>query len=84
MAKLLGEGGLADEARAPMLEAILFSSRALAVEHRLPEPLLLDDALRAPLSHCWAQSLETVKTFATDPSHPWPPVAALLSSTPAA
>ena len=45
MARLLGEGGLDEETRTAMLEAVLPLSRALAIENRLPEPGQLDDAL---------------------------------------
>ena len=84
MAKLLGEGDLAEEARAPMLDAIHLLSRAFAVERRLPEPGTLDDALLAPLSHCWAQALSSIKCFATDTAQPWQPVAHAINALTAA
>jgi hypothetical protein len=78
MARLLGEGGLGEEARSSLLEATLCMGRALAVEHRLPEPASLGDALLAPLSHCWREVLSHVRSFVSDASHPWQPVAECL------
>jgi hypothetical protein len=78
MARLLGDGGLSDEARSPLLVATLCLGRALAVEHRLPEPAGLDDALIAPLSHCWQEALPYLRGFASDAAHPWQPVAECL------
>ncbi len=45
---LLGGGGLAEEARVALLEAILLFGRALAVEARLPEPSSTDETLLPP------------------------------------
>ncbi|MEO5960979.1 MAG: C-terminal helicase domain-containing protein, partial [Opitutaceae bacterium] len=78
MARLLGEGGLGDEAREPLLEAALALSRALAIERRMPEPTTLDDALRPPLSHAWKETLPTLRRFAADPAQPWLPLAEAL------
>ena len=78
MAKLLGEGGLDEEARVPLREAIHNLARALAVEHRLPEPASLDDALLPPLSHCWSDALPLLRSFVAEASQPWKPVADAL------
>ena len=78
MAKLLGEGGLDEEARAPLREAIHNLARALAVEHRLPEPASLDDALLPPLSHCWSEALPLLRSFVAEASQAWKPVADAL------
>ena len=80
MANVLGQGDLAEEARGPMLEAIHCLSRALAVERRLPEPGTLDHAVQAPLSHCWEQSLPTIRAFVSDATQPWKPAAEALTS----
>jgi superfamily II DNA or RNA helicase len=74
MARLLGEGGLDAEARAPLLEAVLALGRALAVENRLPEPAALEETLLAPLSHCWAAVLPALRNLTASPAHPWQPV----------
>jgi hypothetical protein len=74
MARLLGDGGLADEARGPLLEAALMLARALAVEGRLPEPASLEDALLPPLSHGWKELLPALRGFAADSAQPWQPV----------
>jgi hypothetical protein len=79
MAQLLGGGGLAEETRAPLLEAIHALARALAVENRLPEPAALDDAHLPPLSHCWGESLPILRAFITDASHSWEAMAQALN-----
>jgi hypothetical protein len=79
MARLLGDGGLADEARAPLLEAIHALGRAHAVESRAPEPAEVQDALLPPLSHCWKESLPLVRAFCTDSNSSWQPVADALA-----
>jgi hypothetical protein len=71
MARLLGEGGLAEEGRGPLLEATLAFGRALAIEARLPEPGSLEEALRAPLSHCWKDALAPLRAFVADPTQGW-------------
>jgi len=73
MARLLGEGGLAEEARAALLEAIHPLGRALAIEARLPEPPTLDDTLLPPLSHGWKDALPVLRAFAADAAQPWQP-----------
>jgi superfamily II DNA or RNA helicase len=71
MATLLGEGDLADEARAALLDAALAVGRALAVESRMPEPAALDDALQPPLSHAWKETLQPLREFAAGPAASW-------------
>jgi hypothetical protein len=78
MARLLGEGGLDEEARAPLREAIHNLARALATEHRLPEPASLEDALLPPLSHCWNEASPLLRSFVAEPSQAWKPVADAL------
>lgn len=78
MARLLGDGGLTEEARSPLLDAALALARALAVEARLPEPASLDDALFPPLSHRWKEALPALRSFAADPAQPWQAVIAAL------
>jgi hypothetical protein len=78
MAKLLGEGGLDEEARAPLKDSIHNLARALAVENRLPEPASLDDSFLPPLSHCWNEALPLLRSFVAEPSQPWKPVADAL------
>jgi hypothetical protein len=68
MARLLAEGGLADEARTPLLEAALVLARALAVEGRLPEPGTLDEALLPPLGAAWGAHAAAVREFARQSS----------------
>ncbi|MBU6402204.1 MAG: hypothetical protein KGS61_17940, partial [Verrucomicrobia bacterium] len=79
MARLLGDGGLAEEVRAPILDAIATLGRALALEARLPEPSNCNEAVRTPLAVCWKESLTVVRAFAADPSHPWLPVVEALA-----
>lgn len=79
MAGLLGAGGFEDEARQALLETMHTLAGALAVEHRLPEPPTLSDALQAPLSHLWGEALPTLRTFVENSSSPWKPVADSLA-----
>jgi hypothetical protein len=81
MAELLGGGGLTDEARAALLEAVHPLACALAVENRFPEPANLEQSLLAPLSTCWQATLAPLRLFITDPNAPWKPVAELLAKT---
>ena len=74
MACLLGQGGLSDEARSALLDAVLPLGRALATEARLPEPLKLEDALLPPLSQRWGETFPLLRQFASDNAAPWKPV----------
>ncbi len=78
MARLLGDGGLGEEARAALLEATLALSRTLAVEQRLPEPATLDDALAPPLAHRWGDARPSVRRFIMEPSASWSEMAEVL------
>ncbi|MGA8055639.1 MAG: DEAD/DEAH box helicase [Burkholderiales bacterium] len=77
MARLLIDGGLSEEAEAPLREAVLTCARALAVENRLPEPANIEDAVRSPLSHCWQTALDPVRQFVADPAASRPAIEAL-------
>lgn len=57
MANLLESGGLSEEARDALRQATLWTGRALAVEHRLPEPAVIDESLRAPMALLWGDAL---------------------------
>jgi hypothetical protein len=74
MARVLGEGDFVEETRAALLEGAHSVGRALAIENRLPEPPSLDDALLAPLSLCWKDSLAVLRQFISDTKEPWQPV----------
>ncbi len=78
MARLLGSGGFAAEARGSLLEAGAHLATALAVVQRLPEPQGLEDALRAPLANVWDGALPVLRSFVADPTSPWEPVADTL------
>lgn len=78
MATLLAEGGMADEARAPMLEAILAAGCALAIEARLPEPATTYEALLPPLSLLWGEAVSVLRAFSCESGGPWAPVAEAL------
>lgn len=64
MARLLADGGMADEARAPLLEASFALSLALAIEARLPAPESIDEALLPPLAAFWGEGAATIRGFA--------------------
>ena len=74
MARVLCDAGLSEEARAALLEAVLPLGCALALQHRLPEPASLDDALLPPLSPCWKEALPLLREFTADAAHPCQPV----------
>ena len=80
MARILGNGGFADEARAALLDAIHGMGKVLAVEQRLPEPPELKDALQPPVSHGWGEALPSLRGFVQDPALPWPPIAGELAN----
>jgi len=78
MARLLGDGGMTEEVRGPLLEAVLALGRARAVEQRLPEPATLDETLRAPLAQGWGGALAAMRSYAADAGAAWLPVAEAL------
>jgi hypothetical protein len=80
MARVLGEGGLEEEARAALLEALVPLGRALAIENRLPEPGTPKQALVPPLAICWKDALAPLRQFSCDVAAPWRPLAESLSS----
>jgi len=79
MARLLGEGGLPEEARPALVESVLLLGRALAVEHRLPGPDSAAAALLPPLSLCWQESLTAARSYLEDAAAPWAPLAEMLA-----
>ena len=68
MARLLTDGGMADEARSPLLDAARAVSLALAVENRLPEPGALEDTLLPPLAAPWGVAVTILQNFASQPT----------------
>ena len=68
MARLLADGGLADEARTPVLDAALALSRALAVENHLPEPDAFDAVLQPPLATIWGAPVAMLHDFVSQPA----------------
>ena len=71
MARLLGEGGLVEEARPALLEAVHHLARVMAIESRFPEPSDLKDALLPPLSHCWKEVLPMVAGYCNGTDSDW-------------
>jgi len=80
MARVLGEGGFNDEARPAILDAMHGLARALAVEHRLPEPAELKAALLPPLSHYWQNALPALQAYLQESAADWRPVAECLGA----
>jgi hypothetical protein len=78
MAELLGTGGLLEEQREALLQAALWTGRALAVEKRSAEPEALQDCFRPPMALLWGASLGSLRAFASDPSVPAPPATQAL------
>jgi superfamily II DNA or RNA helicase len=67
MARLLTDGGMAAEAREPLLAAALAIGGALAVENRLPEPGSLDNVVSPPLAAAWGASVTILRDFSNQP-----------------
>jgi hypothetical protein len=65
MANLLENGGLSEEAYEALREATLWTGRALAVENRLPEPVVVQESLRPPASHLWGEALPILSELAS-------------------
>jgi len=80
MARLLGEGGLDEEARVALLDVVHPLACALAIEKRLPEPANAQQSLLAPLSTCWKTALLPLRQFVVDAARPWKPVADCLTA----
>jgi hypothetical protein len=78
MARALGASELLEETREALLAAIHAGSRALAIEHHLPEPPAPNDAVLPPLALHWGEALPVLRAFVSDPGHDWKPVAELL------
>jgi superfamily II DNA or RNA helicase len=78
MAAVLAGGGLTEEARAALLDAVLPLGCALAVENRLPEPASVQDALLPPMGLVWKDTLSILRDFVQDDSQPVAAAAAAL------
>ena len=70
MARLLADGGLAEEARSALLEAAASIGRALAVEERFAEPATLAETLAPPCSRTWGAALPAIRRLVDDPAAP--------------
>ena len=79
MASILGEGDFAEDARAPLLEAILLRGRALAIEKRFEPPLDVNDVLRPPLSACLNGALQPLRDFTASRDADWRAAARALA-----
>ncbi len=78
MAALLSGGGLAEEARAALLDAVEPLGCALAIENRLAEPASFEDALLPPLSVLWKEALPILRSFIQNPSQSVSPTVRVL------
>lgn len=80
MARLLGEGGLEDEARSALVTVVHPLACALAIENRLPEPATAQEALLPPLASYWKEALAPVRQLASEPDAPWKPICDCLGA----
>jgi SNF2-related domain/Helicase conserved C-terminal domain len=80
MARLLGDGGLEEEARNALKSAVHPLGCALAIENRLPEPVSAHEALLPPLASHWKQALQPMCLLATEPLASWKPACDGLTS----
>jgi hypothetical protein len=78
MAQLLGEGGLADEARPSVVAAIVSVGCRMAVAERMAEPTDPGEVLRPPLQFMWGPTLRAVRDFVGDPAADWRPAVSAL------
>ena len=65
-AEVLIQSDLTEEARQPALDAIHQIGIAWTIEHRIPEPDDITDALHPRLTACWNDSLSTLTDFVSD------------------
>ncbi len=79
--RVLGEAGLSEEARTPLIEAIHLRARALAVANRLPEPEDPSAALLPPLALHFGESLPILQSFIGEKENDWQPVVEALGSS---
>ena len=77
-ATVLGDAGLTEEVRGPLLDAIGLRARALAVEHRLPEPADPAASLLPPLAGHFGTTLPVLQAFVAAETQDWQPVLAAL------
>ena len=77
---VLGEAGLVEEARSPLLAAILLHFRVLAATRRLPEPEDLTAALLPPLARHFGGDLQILRSFIEEVAGDWQSAARALSN----
>lgn len=70
MATVLSEADLLEEARSPLIEAIISWGKAIAIENRLPEPESAKEALSPPIARHWGDSLSEIQSFERDEELP--------------
>ena len=80
-ATLLGDAGLTEEARPPLLDAIHWRARVLAMEHRLPEPADLAATLLPPFAQFFRNDLSVMRAFVAGADGDWQAVAKVLTLT---
>jgi len=80
MARLLTDGGFAEEAREPLLDSAGALAFALAVERRLPEPGSAEDSLLPPTNVVWNGNDDTLRQFVEDPESDGESVSKLIES----
>ena len=78
---LLGDAGLTEEARPPLLDAIHLRARVLAMEHRLPEPADLAATLLPPFAQFFRNDLSVMRAFVAEADGDWQAVAKVLTLT---
>jgi SNF2-related domain/Helicase conserved C-terminal domain len=79
MARVLCNAGLNEEARSALLEMLIPLGRALALQHRLPDPVSENDVLLPPVSQCWKDALGLLRQFVADANQPCGPVLEALA-----
>ncbi len=78
-ARVLADGDLGEEASQALMDAIEPLGRALAVEHRWPEPQSLEESLLPPFGVAWKEALPLVRHFLREPSRSVAPIVTALA-----
>ncbi len=79
-AEVLIQSELAEEARQPLLDAILQIGTAWTILHRLPTPDSNSAALHPAMAACWDGKIQSLTEFESQPDSPPHPIVKLLGS----
>lgn len=78
MGRLLAEGGLNEEARIALLEAIHCVARSLSIEHGLPEPDELNLRALLPMSGILGEQMPAIRSYVLNVGASWKLISEIL------